>query len=207
MTIHSTTSKTMKPFPFITVCVLACCLTAPVSGQDTTLSTQQKSAKRKANIAEVSEQRKEQLLSFVSENHAQLNDLLSKLEKRKNQRQYRKAMASLDKSVKKIEAIKERNPQRYESALQQWKLESRIKVTAAQYKLNESDESRVSLESFVTQLVDFHIARMKSDREKVQKRLEQLDKRIAEAESNREQTIEKRIKSATRKPKKVIKKD
>jgi hypothetical protein len=177
------------------------------SAQDTTLTPQKKSVNRKSNVEQVSEQRKEQLLSFVSENHPELKDLLSKLEKSKKQRQYLNAIRGLNKSVTKLETTKERNPQRYESALQQWNLESRIKVAGAQVKTNDTEEGRSTLESLVTKLVDFHIARMKSDREQIQKRLDQVEKRIADAESNRERAIEKRINSATRTKKKVKKKD
>ncbi len=197
----------MKPFSFFTVCVLVCCFLTPAFGQDETAPAQKKSVKPKANAGQISDKRMTKLLSFVGENHPELRDLLLKLDMGKKKRQYRQAMAGLNKSVKKLETMKERNPQRYESALQQWKLESRIKVASAQVKLKDSEELRSSLESLVTQLVDFHIARMKSDREQLKMRLEQFDKRIADAESNREQTIEKRIKSATRTTKNAKKKD
>ncbi len=197
----------MKSFTFLTVCILVCSLMSVASAQDTTLTPQKKSVNRKSNVEQVSEQRKEQLLSFVSENHPELKDLLSKLEKSKKQRQYLNAIRGLNKSVTKLETTKERNPQRYESALQQWNLESRIKVAGAQVKTNDTEEGRSTLESLVTKLVDFHIARMKSDREQIQKRLDQVEKRIADAESNRERAIEKRINSATRTKKKVKKKD
>ena len=194
-------------FTLITVCILAYCLTSVASAQNTTLAPQKKSVKHKSNVAQVSKQRKEQVLAFVSENHPELNELLRKLEKSKKQRQYLNAIRGRDKALKKLEATKDRNPQRYESALQQWNLESRIKVAGAQVKMNDTEEGRDTLESLVTKLVDFHIARMKSDREQVQKRLKQIEARIADAESNREQAIQKRINSATRTKKKVKKKD
>lgn len=197
----------MKLFQFFTACAFAFCLMSPVFSQDSTTSTQKKVVKPKTKVTQVSDERKEQLLKFVNENHPELNDLLAKLDKSKKKRQYRLAIAGLDKSVKKLETTKERNPKRYESALQQWNLESRIKVAGAQVKLKDTEEGRSSLEKLVTKLVDFHIARMKSDQEQMKKRLDQLNKRISDAESNREQAIEKRIKSATRTRKKVKKTD
>jgi len=208
----------MKPFSFVLVCLFAFCLTAPLSAQDDA-KVPQKQSKRKAgaidkgnkgkteSVPQITDERKVELLAFVDANHPELKELLSKLEKRKKkQRPYLQAMAGLDKAVKKLEGIKERAPRRYDSALKQWNLESRIKVAAAQVKLNDSEESRSNLESLVTQLVDFHIARMKNDREQLLKRLQSFEKRIADAESNREKVIEKRIKSVTRKKGKKEKK-
>ena len=116
-------------------------------------------------------------------------------------------MGALDRSVKKIESTKQRNPKRYEMALRQWKLESRIKVAAAQVKLNDSEENRSELETLVAKLVDFHVERMKSERDQIKKRLGLIEKRIADTEANRAEAIEKRIKSATRTRKKEKKKD
>jgi len=197
----------MKPFSFVSVCLLAICLTTPAFGQSEL--TADKPTKRKVNsqnVAQVTKERKEQLLAFVDANHPKLKELLSELEKRKKQWPYRQAMAGLDKAVKKLEGLKQRSPKRYDTALEQWKIESRIKVAGAQVKLNDTEESRSELKSLVTQLIDFHLKRMKNDREQTKKRLEALDKRIADAEANREQAIEKRIKSATRKKGKKAKK-
>ena len=116
-------------------------------------------------------------------------------------------MEGLDKAVKKLEALKRRSPKRYESALSQWKIESRIKVAGAQVKLNDTEENRDKLKSLVTELVDLKIQQLKNDRDQVSKRLEQLDAKIGEAESNRQQSIDKRMKSAARRKKKDKKKE
>lgn len=184
----------MKPFLFVPVCLLVICLTTPSSGQTELSNTP---VKRKESVVQVSKERKEQLLAFVDANHPELKELLEKLENRKKQRPYHQAMSWLDKSVKKLDGIKKRSPKRYESSLSQWNLESRIKVAAAQVKLNDTEESRSKLKSLVTQLVDFHIERMKADRAQILKRLKQTENRISEAESSREQAIEKRILKVT----------
>lgn len=191
----------MKPFSFVLVCLLAICLTSPSFGQSEPVSD--KPAKRKEASVQVTKERKQQLLSFVQANHPELEELLSELENGKKKRPYRLAMEALDKSVKKLEGIEKRSPKRYDAALQQWNLESRIKVAGAQVKLNDNEENRSKLKSLVSQLVDFHIQRLKSDREQIQQRLEQTDAKIKESETNREQLIEKRIKSATRRGKKA----
>lgn len=187
----------MKSFSLVFVCVLVVCLASPLHAQSAK-AQKNKPSKQKENAAEISKERKEQLLEFVDANHPELKSLLTKLEENKRQRPYRQAMAGLDKTVKKLEGIKERSPKRYDLALKQWTLESRIKVAGAEVKHNDNEKSRSKLKELVTQLVDFHINRMKNDQKQLLQRLEQIDKRIDEAEASREQTIEKRIKGATR---------
>ena len=201
-----TKTRIMKTFSFIAVCMFVSCLAVPSFAQDST-ALSEKAVRKKANVGQVSEARKQELLSFVNEHHPELKDLLAELENGKKARPYRRAMGALDRSVKKIESTKQRNPKRYEMALRQWKLESRIKVAAAQVKLNDSEENRSELETLVAKLVDFHVERMKSERDQIKKRLGLIEKRIADIEANRAEAIEKRIKSATRTRKKEKKKD
>ena len=190
----------MKPFSFALLCLLAFCLTTPSFGQSTPVNDKQ--AKRKEKSVPLTAERKQELLDFVEANHSELEELLSRLENSKKRR-YNQAMAGLDKAVKKLETIKKRTPKRYDVALEQWKLESRIKVAGAQVKLNDTEETRAKLESLVTQLVDFHIQRLKNDRNQIEQRLQQTESRLKEFESNRDKMIEKRIKNATRGGKKA----
>lgn len=196
----------MKAIPFISVCLLAFCVTLPTHAQSTA-TVSQKAVKKKDTSsqkkpAEITEQRKAQILAFVSEHHPELIELLEKLEKGKKKRQWQSALNGLNRAIKKIEGIKERNPDRYEWALKQWKLESRIKVASAQLKRNDTEEARAKLESLIEQHVDFHIDRLKKDRENIQKRLEAMEKKISDAESNRQQQIEKKLKTMLPKSKK-----
>lgn len=190
----------MKPFSFALLCLLAFCLTTPSFGQSTPVNDKQ--AKRKEKSVPLTAERKQELLDFVEANHSELEELLSRLENSKKRR-YNQAMAGLDKAVKKLETIKKRTPKRYDVALEQWKLESRIKVAGAQVKLNDTEETRAKLESLVNQLVDFHIQRLKNDRNQIEQRLQQTESRLKEFESNRGKMIEKRIKNATRGGKKA----
>lgn len=195
----------MRAIQFISACLLAFCTTLPTHAQTDAPAQQKVAIKKNADSkskTEISEQRKAHILAFVNEHHPELTKLLKKLENGKKKRQWLSALNGLNKTIKKLEGIKERNPDRYDSALEQWKLESRIKVVAAQLKHNDSKEGRAKLESLIAKHIDFNIDRLKKDREQIRKRLKQMEKRISDAESNRQQQIEKRLKSALPKNKK-----
>ena len=138
----------------------------------------------------------------MDEHHPELNELLGKLEGNKKKRQWNNAMNGLNKAVKKLESVKQRSPARYETGLAQWKLESRIRVASAELKLKDTEEGREKLETLVAELVDHHIARLKKEREHIRTRLEQTEQKIVDAETSRQQAIEKRLKQALPKVKK-----
>jgi hypothetical protein len=197
----------MRAIQILAVGLFAVCVALPAHAQDKqSQSTTQQVAKKKVvaknKPSEISEERKTKILSFVNEHHPELTGLLEQLKKGKKKRPWLSAMNGLNKAIKKLEGIKERNPDRYETALKQWKLESRIQVASAHLKHKNTEEGREKLESLIGKLVDFHIDRLKKDRDQVQNRLKQLEKKVTDAESNREQLIEKRLKASLPKVKK-----
>jgi hypothetical protein len=169
--------------------------------QVTSTEKQKALEKRKAVAAEAAAKRKEKVLAFVRENHPELEQMLSKLEKNKK-RQYRAAMQALNKVITQLDNIKEKQPQRYNLGVMQWSIESRIKVALAQIKLDDSKENRDALRALIARQVNFQIERSKFEREATKKRLATLGKRIVDMESKRSKLIENRYKAHLRKIKK-----
>lgn len=166
--------------------------------QFTEKAEQKQKAKRKLKTKKspVSAERKAELFDFVRQHHPELETLAGRLETR-HKSGYAKAIKGLDKAVKRLEGIKQRNPKRYESALKQWKLESRAKVAAAKLSLSDTDQARKDLESLVAQLYDHNLDRLKTERENLQQRLEKINQKIADSESRRSQMIERKIDQLT----------
>ena len=160
-------------------------------------------AKKPAKKAtpKVSPERAKELLDFVGKHHPELKGMLTQLEE-KQPRSFRQAMNGIDRSVKKIDAVKSRSPQRYEGALEQWKLNSRINVAKAQLTLDDKPENRKKLEDLFSKSIDLQVARSKQDRDQLLKRIDQIDKRISSIEAGRSEEIQKRVKAAMAKKKK-----
>lgn len=161
----------------------------------------EKKQKKKKQPRKISDQRNEELMSFVQEHHPELESILAKL-KGSKQRQYQQAMRGLDQTVTRLERVRQRSPERYPTNLANWKLESRIKVASARYKLDETDENFESLKALVSQLYESRLKRLKEDRDSTAERLKKLDSRIEELEASKASQIERRIKAATRTRKK-----
>lgn len=151
-----------------------------------------KAVKKKPKKAKMSAERMTYVLSFVGEHHPELGGMLELL--KKNQPvTFGKAMNGIDVSVGKLEALKTRKPERYPMALKRWKLSSRISVASAKLKRKDSKANRKELEMLLTEQADIHVENLKSDREQLQKRMAQLDKQIAAAESGKSDQIKRRI--------------
>ena len=164
--------------------------------------------KTPAKPAKVSPERTKQLLDFVGEHHAELKGMLDQLEKKKP-KSFRQAINGIHRSVGKIEAVKSRSPQRYEGALEQWKLNSRINVATVQLKLDDKPENRKTLEDLLGQLIDVQVDRFKEDRDQLLKRADELDQRISGIQAGKSQEIQKRVNAAIKrkKPPQPIKAD
>ena len=198
----------MKFTKILAALLIASCLVGqPVQGQekteaaaqagDATDAAQKAKEKRQKAAAEKAKKRNEYLMSFVRKSHPELEQLLLQLKDSKP-RQYRAAMQGLNKDVMKIDAVKEKDPQRYNLLVTQWSIDSRLKVATAQLRVSDTQENRNAVRALVVQQVNFQIERFKIDRENTIKRLATLKKRIAELEAKRAQNIEIRTRSLIR---------
>lgn len=151
----------------------------------------------------LSDARKKELLLFVREHHPQLEKLLDRL-RSKRPRLFQKAVSALDRDVTRLQAIEQRSAERHALALEEWKIKSRIEVLSAQLAFKDSEEKRVAVRTMMGQLLDLNIQQREFERNQLANRLETVDKRIAEMKSNRETTIDRRIKAIEKKTKDLV---
>ena len=147
---------------------------------------------------EVDQRRRRELLSFVRENHPELEPLVLSL-KDKLPLQYESAIRSIDKSVTQLQAIQSGgNQQRYSEALEYWKLNSRIQLLSAQLSLDDTPARRKQLKRLITKQFDVRQSQLVADRERTSERLERLNEAIEKAQVEREAEINQRLESVIR---------
>lgn len=164
--------------------------------------TSQQEAKEKRRQAQLEKQKKrnEYLMDFVRTNHPELEQLILKLKESKPG-QYRAALQGLNKDVQKIDAFKEKNRPKYNLAVKQWVVESRLKVAKAQYRLQKSPENEQKLRRLIAEQFDFQIAKMKIESKTMRERADAMDKRRADFTAKRSKMIENRFRTAKRQAK------
>lgn len=150
-------------------------------------------AEPKPAPAPISEERKAELMTFVRQNHAELERLINSL-KNKRPVQYQAALRYLDKSVTNLANIKKtQSEERYTQAVEDWKLRSRIQVLSAQLTITDTPERRKQLADLFAKQLENRARQLKSDIEKTRVRLERLEKAAADIEANREAMVAKQM--------------
>lgn len=116
-------------------------------------------------------------VAFAEAHHPELAGLLNRL--RQNGRaEYRAALRELLQDAERLGRLQERMPERYERELEAWKLDSRIKLLAARLTMSDDPEAEAQLKQLVRERIDVRIAQLKSDRERLQTRLQRVDESI-----------------------------
>lgn len=122
-------------------------------------------------------------ITFARRHHPELADLLERLQ-RGNPRQYGQAILELFRTSERLARIEERDPERYEMALELWKLDSRIQLRAARMAMSADPELEAELKTLLLQRNEWKIRQMMLDRDRAEARLKRLNKQIFAAQRN-----------------------
>jgi len=119
--------------------------------------------------------------------------------RRQNPEQFRQAMHSLDNSYHRLQEIKDSgNESAYKRALEQWTIDTSIKMTSAQLSIEESPRLKRQLGRMLSRQYDTRLNYMIAERERILARLEQLNQSIDSMEQNRETELERRMEALLR---------
>lgn len=153
------------------------------------------SSKRPAKPAEVmmTPERQAAALKFAELHHPELHDLVNGLkESQRRQAEYQKAIRQLYRDSERLARLKERVPSRYELALKQWQLDSRLRLLVARMTMSAGEpELQAQLEDLLEKRLETRLALLKHDRKRLAARLARLDEQIQEIEEDPQETIEK----------------
>lgn len=131
-------------------------------------------------------------LTFANLHHPELASLLEQL-KSSNPKGYRSAVQELFAQSERLARLQARTPERYESELTLWKLDSRIRLKAARSAMSDASETREELKALLLERNDLRLSLIKQDRERQAARLEKLDASIQQMEQNREQAADNEL--------------
>jgi hypothetical protein len=129
-------------------------------------------------------------LTFAKTHHPELAELLSNL-KRGNPTEYQRAIKELSAAVERITRIQEKNPERYDFALNTWKLDSRIRLLTARLVMADNPAQEAELKALVLQRNEFKLRELKLEREKVAARLKNIERDIAELEKDQTGAVQR----------------
>ena len=157
--------------------------------------------KKKSKTPEEGAARNEVLYQFVDQHHPSLRRLLNLLE-RKHPDQFRKAMRTLSTQYDRLAKTREKDPERYEIALELWKIRSRIEYVSAQLTVENTEEIEQSLRSLLSREWD-HVVQMRQlEIRRTEARLEKMNKDLAEQKQTQQEILDGRFERAIAKAQK-----
>lgn len=138
----------------------------------------------KPAVPELKPEQETLALAFAGEHHPELKALIESL-KTANPEGYKKAIHELARThdrLSKVQANGKGND-RFAHELALWKLDSRIRLTAARSAMRDTDELRSELKSLVEQRQQLALQGLRDDQARTAARLEKIDRELKAAES------------------------
>jgi len=129
-------------------------------------------------------------LAFVAEHHPELADLLEQL-RTGDPRAFAEAIAEIDRALEKLARTRERQPERYAQAIEEWKLSSRIRLLLARMALTRDPVAMKELEQLVRARQELRLLPLRAERERLEKRLEKIATTLAEFDDDPQVAVER----------------
>lgn len=134
-------------------------------------------------------------IAFAGEHHPELKTLIESL-KTANPGEYKKAIHDLARTQERLTKLQGNKPgaaNRHDHELALWKLDSRIRLTAARSAMKETEELRAELKTLVEQRRALSLQLLKDERERTVVRLAKIDTELQSAETNPTQAVDAEV--------------
>lgn len=139
----------------------------------------------------ITPEREAAAMAFATHHHADLATLLTALSTR-NPTQYQNAVRDLYRASERLAQVQEKDPERYELDLADWKIGSRIQMMAAKLSMAPSQAVKDELRLALGEQADVRIKLLKLERDRAAARQAKADEVLEAAQSGREEEIERR---------------
>jgi hypothetical protein len=123
-------------------------------------------------------------LEFARAHHPELADLIARL-KQSNRAEFRRAVRDVNMARVRLERVKEKTPNRYGMALEEWKLDSQIRLLAARSAMSDEDPAvQEELKALLHQRIEKRLKNLTDERDRLAARLAKLNEQIAKQDGD-----------------------
>ncbi len=129
-------------------------------------------------------------MAFATQHHPELARLLEQLEKSRPH-EFARAVKDLNQQLQQLERTREKNPVRYETQLESWKVESQIRVLIARWSLNRDAELETQIRDLLKQRREAKMAQLKADKERLLEQQRKIDEQLAELSDPMDSQVDK----------------
>lgn len=170
---------------------------SPASGRSAVTTRGEDSVKQQEQkrLAEEEQalRRKAELLVFAEQQLPQLRTLLNTLET-KRPKQFRTAILNLSRDEERLSKLKDRDPERYEWELKQWKINQRIQIATAKLTLRgESPESKQELKDLLANRNELRQQLLQLDLKRAQERVARVEDQLQKAAKANDSELQRQV--------------
>ncbi|TWT55769.1 hypothetical protein KOR42_25800 [Thalassoglobus neptunius] len=131
-------------------------------------------------------------LEFAKEHHRELHKLISQLKEMDPQR-YESAIAELFESSERLNRFKERVPDRYETEIELWKIDSRVRLLVARSMSGMEEEAREQIRRLLIRRNRVRATQLAREKKKLEERIDRMEQQIDDLQTNTEQLAENEL--------------
>lgn len=136
-------------------------------------------------------------MSFAERHHPELAVLLLHL-KEMDSRKFEQAVAEIAKTNEKMSRLRERLPERYETEIELWKIDSRIRLLIARSGGKIDQKTRLQIKEMLNSRLVWRQEQLKREREKLQERLDRVNSQLTQLGENSDSLVERDLDRLTR---------
>jgi hypothetical protein len=131
-------------------------------------------------------------LRFVGDNHPELSALLLHL-KSSSPKEYQHAIRELSRTTEKLAQTKVADPERYDLELEDWKVDSEIRLLAAKLTMGDDKELRGKLRNQLIRKNKLQLQRLELEKHRAEQRVKKLDANIERLKKEQEQIADRQM--------------
>ena len=147
------------------------------------------SAKNQAKNFEMTEEREQAALDFVTQHHPKLVKLIAPL-KTSNPREYQRAIRELYRTSERLAGIHQKDPDRYELELDAWKLQSHVRLLAARMTMEDDPEIEQELRAMLKKKAENQLKLLQNERELLESRLQTVQQQIERTSKSQDEFVQ-----------------
>lgn len=136
-------------------------------------------------------------IEFAQQHQPAMASLVKRLRNR-NPEAYDKAIRELSADAVRLTKFEERQPQRFQSELDLWKVDSEIRIQLARWTVSGSDRIEATLRGLLTKRQKLRRQRIEFERQRLQARLTAIDEQLQQPASQRAEGIDREWAKLTR---------
>lgn len=136
-------------------------------------------------------------IDFAQKHHPAMASLVKRLRNRDSDA-YSKAVRELSTDTVRLSRLEDRQPQRFQSELDLWKVDSEIRLQLARWTISGSDRIESSLRRLLAKRQGLRLQRLQAEQKRLKSRMAQIDELLDREQPELKEEVEREWMKLTR---------